>query len=291
MRLVISRTRIQLPPNHSCNNLAEELQLRIHGDTSKPVLIYFPGLHGDWTLVTPFRLALGNRVCFVEVTYPRSLTWNIDDYANGIEELLLQRGLNRGWLLGESFGSQIVWPLVEKNLPDNAVHQTSVRRNSFKVDGVVLAGGFVKHPWKWGPGLLRRIGELTSTNRYQFELKLFARYNNFRHRRSPEALASIQEFVDRRTDLDRQAMRARLQLLEQFDPRQTAHQTQVPVHYLAGLVDPLVPWVLVRWWLMRNCPGYQGGKTFWLADHNVLTASPVHTADLVVRWMQNARAK
>jgi pimeloyl-ACP methyl ester carboxylesterase len=194
-------------------------------------------------------------------------------------------------LLGESFGSQIVWPLVEKNLPANAVHQTTLRASSFKVEGVILAGGFVKHPWKWGPGLLRRMGERTPMEQYQRELKFFVRYKNFRHRSSPEVLASIQEFVARRTDLDRQAMRARLLLLDQYDPRPTARQTQVPVHYLAGLIDPLVPWVLVRWWLMRNCPGYRGGKTFWLADHNVLATAPVRSAELILKWMQTEAAR
>ena len=36
----------------------EELQTRIHGDASLPPLVYLPGLHGDWTLVTSFRLAM-----------------------------------------------------------------------------------------------------------------------------------------------------------------------------------------------------------------------------------------
>jgi pimeloyl-ACP methyl ester carboxylesterase len=269
----------------------EELQLRIYGNPTQPVLVYLPGLHGDWTLVTGFRAALRDRVRFVEITYPRSLTWSIDDYANNIEDALLSRGITRGWLLGESFGSQIVWPLVEKNLPANAIHQTSLRRNSFKVDGVILAGGFVKHPWKWGPGLMRRMGEKTSMEQYQRELKFFVWYKNFRHRGETETLASIQEFVARRTHLDRQAMRARLLLLDQYDPRLIAQQTNVPVHYLAGLIDPLVPWVLVRWWLRRNCPGYRGGKTFWLADHNMLESAPVRSADFVVKWMKSETPK
>src|ERR1700726_4801941 len=94
--------------------MPEELQIRIHGDSNKPTLIYLPGLHGDWTLVTGFRSALIGRARFVEITYPRSLTWNIEDYANAIESALLSRGITRGWLLGESFGSQLTWPLLDK---------------------------------------------------------------------------------------------------------------------------------------------------------------------------------
>ena len=88
--------------------MPEELQLRIHGEASLPTLIYLPGLHGDWTLIGGFRKAIGGRVRFVEITYPRTLTWSLDDYAAAIETALAQNGITRGWLLGESYGSQVV---------------------------------------------------------------------------------------------------------------------------------------------------------------------------------------
>ncbi|MDB6018929.1 MAG: hypothetical protein JWR19_3418 [Pedosphaera sp.] len=266
---------------------AEQLQIRVFGDAALPTLVYLPGLHGDWTLATSFRAALAGRIRFVEITYPRSLTWSIEDYTNAIESVLLARGIHHGWLLGESWGSQVAWALLGRNL-STTNPSANPAAGKFHVAGLILAGGFVKHPWKWGPGALRWIGNHTSTRLYQLELKIYAWYAKFRHRHAPETLASIQEFVTRRTDLDRQAMRERLQLLGQYDPRPLARQVRVPVHYLAGSVDPLVPWVLVRWWLRRHCPGYRGGKTFWLADHNVLATSPVGAANLVVKWMQTS---
>ena len=124
---------------------------------------------------------------------------------------------------------------------------------------------------------------------YQFELKIYAWYSRFRHRRAPEVLETIGEFLSRRTLLDRQAMQKRLALLDEYDPRDVARQTRVPIHYIAGLVDPLVPWVQVRWWLRKNCPAYRGGKTFWLADHNVLATSPNRAAELVLKWMRESK--
>jgi len=62
----------------------ERLRIRIHGDVGKPTLIYLPGLHGDWTLVTRFRLAIQDRYRFVEFTYPRTLEWSLEDYAEAI---------------------------------------------------------------------------------------------------------------------------------------------------------------------------------------------------------------
>ena len=269
--------------------MTEELQIRVHGDTSLPTLVYLPGLHGDWTLVSSFRAALKDRVRFVEMTYPRSLTWNIVDYSNTIENALLERGITRGWLLGESFGSQPAWPLLERQL--HLENDSSPPAKTFHVKGLILAGGFVKHPWRWGPSALRRIGRMTPMSVYRLELKIYAWYSRFRHRHAPEVLDTIQEFVARRTELDRQAMRHRLTLLDSYDPRAIARQTRVPIYYLAGSVDPLVPWPIVRLWLRKNCPSYQGGKTFWLADHNVLATSPARAADLVQQWMQSHSAK
>ena len=117
--------------------------MRVHGDASLPTLIYLPGLHGDWTLVGSFRRALGGRVRFVEVTYPRTLTWSLEDYARGVETALAEQGITRGWLLGESFSSQVVWSLVA--------------RERFQIEGVILAGGFVRHPMRWGVRLAERL--------------------------------------------------------------------------------------------------------------------------------------
>lgn len=262
--------------------LAEELQIqiRVFGDAALPTLVYLPGLHGDWTLVTGFRLALANRVRFVDITYPHRLDWSVEDYADAIQSKLLEQGIERGWLLGESWGSQPAWALVGRTIKGTG---------RFGVEGLVLAGGFVKHPWKHGPAALQWIGRHTPRGFYQLELAFFIWYSRFRHSHAPEVRESIREFAAHRTELDRQCMRQRLDLLAAFDTRPIAQQTHLPVHYLAGFVDPLVPWMLVRWWLRKHCPGYRGGRTFWLSDHNVLSCSPVATARLVLKWMTDRK--
>jgi pimeloyl-ACP methyl ester carboxylesterase len=111
-------------------------------------------------------------------------------------------------------------------------------------------------------------------------------YAKFRHRHAPETLASVDEFVAHRTtETDRCAMTHRYDLIAANDPRSVARRTSIPVHYLGGLVDPLVPWPFVRRWLRRNCPGYRGGRTMWRADHNVLGTDPEVSARQVLEWM------
>ena len=111
--------------------MEDQLQLRIYGDASLPTLIYLPGMHGDWTLIGGFRKAVLGKVRFVEMTYPRTTTWSLDDHAAAIEDALAQNGITSGWLLAESFGSQPMWAMIA--------------RGKFQAQGIILAGGFVRH--------------------------------------------------------------------------------------------------------------------------------------------------
>ena len=251
--------------------MSEELQLRLHGDASLPTLIYLPGLHGDWTLAGGILNALGGRVRFVEMTYPRTLEWSLDDYAAAIEASLARAGITRGWLLGESYGSQPMWALVA--------------RGKFAVQGAILAGGFVKHPMR---RMILRAEQITgrrSSRMFVWIIFSYAKIARFRYRHSPEVLARLDEFIARRTELDRRAAQHRLHLVAEYDPRPIAAQTRVPVFGLSGLLDPIVPWPLVRGWLRRHCPALRDYRVVRAADHNVLATAPRASARLIRQWM------
>lgn len=250
--------------------MEETLQLRIHGDASLPTLIYLPGLHGDWTLVGSFRHALGNKVHFVEVTYPRTLAWSLNDYAAALETALANDGIATGWLLGESFSSQVVWAVMA--------------RGRFRAQGVILAGGFVKYP---NPALWfmdKILGRISS----RLLVKIifgYAKVMRFRYRRSPQAASTLDEFVARRTELDRHAAQHRLHLLVGNDPRPVVRQLKLPVFALTGLFDPIVPWPRVRRWLKKNCPGLRDYKVIHRADHNILSTAPEESSKQILKWI------
>jgi pimeloyl-ACP methyl ester carboxylesterase len=252
--------------------LIEELQIRIHGAAHLPTLIYLPGLHGDWTLVGAFRRQLAGKVRFVEFTYPRTLTWSLDDFAAAIETALEQNNISRGWLLGESFGSQIVWPLAE--------------RGKFSVQGIILAGGFARHP-------LRRMARhaeiffgLVPFGVIVCAMYAFTKFARIMFCRSPERLADMKEFATRRNRLDAAAAAHRLHLISESDPRSIARTTQLPIFYLTGLFDPIVQWPLVLPWFKRNCPTLRDTKIIWLADHNVLGTGTSKAAAQIGLWIQ-----
>jgi pimeloyl-ACP methyl ester carboxylesterase len=255
--------------------MAERLEIRIYGDESLPTLVYLPGLHGDWTLVSGFRCAISPRVRFVEVTYPRTLTWSLDDYAAAVETALAENKITGGWLLGESYSSQVVWPMVA--------------RGKFQIDGIVLAGGFVRHPMRWAARWLEAVLGRIPFSMIVAILFGYAKVARFRFRHSAATLATIQEFIDRRTELDRQAAVHRLHLIAQNDPRPIARTTSVPVFGLTGVLDPIVPWIFVRPWLRRHCPALRDYKIIWHADHTVLATTPNTAAEIVLNWMGSVK--
>lgn len=252
--------------------LHETAQLRVHHpEIREATLVYLPGLHGDWTLLAGFRQALGNRVRLVEITYPRTRTWSLEEYAAGIETALAQAGIDRGWLLGESFGSQVLWALV--------------RRRRFTVEGAILAGGFARHPMLWGVHFAWWCLRVVPAALVRPILRIYAGVARVRFRHSPEVLAGVAEFVSRRTNADRLAALHRLRLIAHNDPRPVVQQLQVPLFLLAGAVDPIVPWCRLHGWFRRNCPTLRGRRIVWHADHNVLGTGPKAAARQISQWI------
>jgi pimeloyl-ACP methyl ester carboxylesterase len=251
--------------------MTELLELRVHGPSSLPTLIYLPGLHGDWTLVGSFRRALRGRVRFVETTYPRTLTWSLEDYAAAIESALASQGITGGWLLGESFGSQLIWPIAA--------------RRRFEVVGIILAGGFVRHPARWAARIAERLGGKVPIRLITRMLFGYVKVARFRYRHSPEVLSSVKEFIARRTTLDRDAAVHRLRLVAENDPCPSARAVNTPIYALTGALDPIVPWFWVRRWLRKHCHNLRDYKIIWPADHTVLATAPDPAAKQVIKWM------
>lgn len=263
------------PPGRDpiCPDGVERLRLRrTSGPPGAPTLIYLPGLHGDWTMIGAFREALGGAVTWVEMTYPRSPEWQLADYARHIEEQLLQHGIESGWLLGESFGSQVMWELV--------------RRRPQAWQGLILAGGFVRYPVPPFLGMTKRLLEVLPFAWVKRCLPAYVLYARVRHQKSPTARAGAAEFVARRTAADMRAMAQRLTLIAGSDPRETAAGLTIPLHHLYGAIDPIVPWPPVVRWLERNCPTLRGSRRIWASDHTVLATAAQSSAEQVLQWIR-----
>jgi len=264
--------------------LPESLQLRVHGADPAPTLIYLPGLHGDWTLLGPFRAALGGAARLVETTYPRRPDWTLDDYAAAFEAALSERGIKHGWLLAESFSSQVAWQLLARR-------EARSGAEGLELAGLILVGGFVKHPWPLGV----RVAHGASRAIPMWLLKrLCAIYGRSASRRccaAPEATAEIEEFVRRRTiPADREVMTSRYRLIREADFRPVARRTRLPVFHLSGTIDPLVPWWNVAAWLKKDCPGFRASRIVRRAGHNVLLDAPGESVKQILEWINSSMA-
>lgn len=104
----------------------------------------------------------------------------------------------------------------------------------------MLAGGFVKHPLRTAVRLAEMLAGKIPLAVVVWIIFTYAKVARYRFRRSPETLASIDEFVSRRTELDRRAAQHRLHLIAENDPRRTVANTRLPVYCLTGWLDPIV---------------------------------------------------
>ncbi len=252
----------------------DAIEARVHGPTESPALIYLPGLHGDWTLVASFRAAMRDRVRFVEFAYPCRTDWTLDDYAHAVLGRLAEQGITQGWVIGESFGSQVAWKLIEQSA------------GRFAPQGLILAGGFVRHPVTLGVHAFHAMHGAMPGWVFSLLLKGYARYARLRHRNAPETRAGIEEFVARRTPADRAAIGSRYPLIARADLRPLARSVRLPVYALSGFFDPIVPWPLVHPWLEKHCPGFRERRIVLNADHNVLGTAPRESAEQIALWMK-----
>src|SRR5262245_31020358 len=229
--------------------MADEVRIRVHSANSEPTLIYLPGLHGNWTLIGRFRKALGARVRFVESAYPPTLTWSLDDLAAGVEEALARQGIHRGWLLAESFSSQVAWPILA--------------RGKLEVEGMILAGGFVRYPMRRIARLAQRFCRDVSFSLLTLILFGYAKAARWRFRNSPETQRGIEEFIANLTESERQAAEHRIHLVANSDLCAIAREAKIPVYALTGFFDPVVPWFGVRHWLKKHCPSLREYKVLF----------------------------
>lgn len=199
--------------------------------------------------------------------------------AQAVADRLAEQHISEGWLLAESFGSQPAWALTQPKI-------TGIK-STFHVQGLILAGGFVRHPFPWGVNLFRKLcGRLLKRKSdTACMVRSYEWWTRMCYESTSEKEASLKEFANRRTPADAQAALHRLRLIRENDPRPLAKATHVPVYYLGGVWDPLVPWYLVCPWLRHHCPGYQKSKLLLKADHNVLYSAPTKSAQTILKWL------
>lgn len=257
------------------NDPDETIGLETGGNATGPNLVYLPGLHGDGTLATGLRRELGADVRWLGVIYPRTTAWTLADYANAIARRLNQEVHGEIWLLAESFGSQVAWALLE--LPE---------ATRPRIAGVILAGGFVRHPWLSCVRIAQFIFSRAPRWLFGAALRTYALVLRLRHRSCTHTATNLNEFLARRlAPGDRDAMSQRFDLITGSKAESIASANTTPVFQLTGFWDPVVPWPGITRWLRRRCPGWRGRAVVPWADHAVLVTQPAAAARHIRSWL------
>jgi hypothetical protein len=151
---------------------------------------------------------------------------------------------------------------------------------------MILAGGFVRHPWPWAVAAVRWLLGNLSPSVIRGFFRIYPWWACFAYRNAPEILAALPEFVARRREpADQAAMLHRLLLIQLADLRGIARETGLPVYQLTGLWDPVVPWPWVRNWLRNNCPGWKESVVITGADHVALGTGTAPAVAAVRQWL------
>lgn len=256
---------------------SSEMQCRVHGDAAGPVLVYLPGLHGDWTLIGGLRAQLGERVRFIEFAYPRRPDLPLEDYALAISERLDSLGNDRCHLLAESFGSQVAWSMLR--------HAGAAGR----IQSLILAGGFVRHPLARGTSGIATTAARFPSSVLLLLMKMGMPVARLFYEKRPALADDFRAFAEARAvPGDREAISSRLRMIAAGDPSETARAARLPVYHLTGFWDPVVPWQPVRRWLLKNCPGYRASHVIASADHAVLVSRPTRSTTKILTWIAGA---
>lgn len=227
-------------------------------------------------MLAGFTAVAKERFRLVQFIYPRTLVWNLEEYARAVDEALKKIGVRSGWVLAESYSSQVAWAWLKI---------VQERQTDFQFEGIILAGGFVRYPMRFNLACVRGFFAVAPWWLWRVLFWGYLKYSGFRHRNAGTEGNCAKEFVERRTPLDIAAMRARLKLIAEADWREVAARVQCPLYQLTGAIDPVVPPWPVRRWLRNNCPAYRGYRMVWPADHNVLGTEPLQALEQIMEWI------
>ena len=233
--------------------MSEVLQIRVHGNGSRRRWSIFPACMaiGRSSAVFAPRWAIVFGLSNSPIHARSPGRWKIIRMPS--KARLLAEGIDKGWLLAESWGSQPAWALVGRNL------KTAASR--FQVKGLILAGGFVKHPFGWGPGLLGWIGAHMPMGFYRSATTVLCRvFKIAAPRTGPGRRTALMNLWPVGPALDREAMLHRLDL-------SWPHAIPAP---LPG--KPASRCIISRAWWIRSCRGP------WSAGGCGTTAPPIAAA-------------
>jgi pimeloyl-ACP methyl ester carboxylesterase len=256
----------------------DRLIVRESGPPDAPPILYFPGVHGDWTPFGAARELLATELRVVEVTYPRALGWRLDDFASAAIEAMDRLGLADAHVLGESFGSLIGWRLA-LDRPE-------------RVRSFILAGGFCRPPRP--PVVLALRGGMPLLPAPLFDLGIdgYIHLRHFMNGRRADLADPKRCFPAARSRRGLLAIARRLAVIQSTDLRDRLAAMRRPTLYLGGSRDVVVPVRReIRELRARLSPECSlEARLLAGAPHPILPARPRAACELILDWIRRREA-
>ncbi len=252
----------------------DELLYRVSGEEHATPVVYLPGVHGDWTPQAAAGPILAERFRLVEVTYPKKPHWSIGDYMNAVVSLFDRLEIDSAHVIAESFGSLVGWEL-------GLEHPSRVR-------SMMIVGGFCQPPGppkvllaKWGLSLLPTEVFERGVNAYVSIRKLQGKLVR------PEMEVDL-PYAAVRTDLGLSATIQRFELLGRMDFRHQLHDLRIPVRYIGGEKDLIVPVKREIETLAEILAEEAGFESRLIpgAPHMIIASHAEETAGQLVDWIE-----
>jgi len=240
-------------------------------------LIYLPGVQGCWTSLHAARQLIPPDIAFVEVAYPLTEDWTLERHAASLERLLDELHIESAHLIGESFGSLVAW-------------QFALARAE-RVRSHLLIGGFSEPPPRRIAGAARLGLSVVWSPLFDGVVDGYVRWKRFG---GDERIApsGVKPFPGVRGFQGQRAAANRMQLIQTTDFRSRLPGCRVPVRYLGGSSDRVVPVRREIDTLDRLLPDRCSFESRLIpgAPHMLVAARPDETVDRLVDWVRAIEA-
>lgn len=246
---------------------------RVSGRAEAPVVVYLPGVHGDWTAQTAARPVLTQGLRLIEVAYPRTAAWNLEEFASALGALLDELGQRRVHLVGDSFGSLVAWQF--------ALHDPQ------RVRSLVLVGGFCQPPRFRLAASAGLALHLMPTPLLELGITAYVNYCRSWRGRCFDLDDGTTPYAATRTLAGRVATARRMAIIQQTDFRSQLHRVSFPVRYVGGAWDRIVP--VRREVRTLNTqlaePCRFESHLIPRAPHAIIATHPLETAQRIAAWL------
>lgn len=245
---------------------------------SGPAALYLPGVHGDWTPFHRIRPLLSKELQLLEISYPKSTDWSLADLSGLLVALMDELEIDRAHLLAESFGSLLGWEIG--------------LRHPERSRSIIIVGGFAQPPPHGRAGLAGKGLRLLPSALFERGVDSYVYMKAALGQARPSPGENLPPYFAVREKAGMLSTAHRMDIIQRSDFRPAIDGLSVPVRYLAGARDLIVPVKREVSVLARALPSSARFESELVpgAPHMILLSHPERSSEVILRWVREIEA-